>query len=789
MIGRIDAFALVCLALIPFFSLRAQDNGQEKEIDPFSDEAQAEVETLLAADEVRPAEEGTYLAPGEVERITKAVQPSVVTVRQLSRDGDRRGTGSGFVVADTGLIATNLHVIGEGRPIEVELHDGSILPVVEVTASDRRYDLAIVRVEPGDTVLRALPLAPRDEVEQGQIIIGFGAPEGLEFSVVPGVVSAIRKLDPGFLGARDETPDFPLVQIAMPIERGNSGGPIVNLSGQVAGVVTLKHRRTENLGFAVPAGDLQDLLDQPNPIPMARWKTIGLLDPKQWTAVMGASWSQRGGVIKAELPGDGFGGRSLCLSESEVPATPYEIAVRVRLDDESGAAGLVFASDGGDAHYGFYPSGGRIRLTRFEGPDVYSWTILEQIAAPAYQPGEWNRIRVRVEEDKVTGFVNGTKILEVRDDVLRGGRVGLCKFRDTVAEFRRFEVGQDLSPESVPAELREKLAQTIEEFTGGRKDAAQTLQRLAIDAKASGHLLEGKAEELEALAAEVRRLGESLHLRVVEGEIGRTLNGTEAEIDLFEVGIQIARVDDPLLDVEHYRSLFGRLVSEAGLYLEETVGDEPVTEVGEKVEALRDFFFRENGFHGSRGEYYHHANSYLNHVIDDREGIPITLSVIFIEMARRLGLEGVFGASVPGHFLIGFRDDAESLVPAAFYDAFDGGREISPSQFFDPGLEEGEPPSYFEPASARDIAVRMLRNLILIEIEQRSNPAGAEKYLDLLLSIEPDSAQERFQRALVRLQEKDRAGARADIDWLLEHRPPGIDYRRLEQFRGTLEAE
>ncbi len=81
--------------------------------------------------------------------------------------------------------------------------------------------------------------------------------------------------------------------------------------------------------------------------------------------------------------GMGFGGRSLCLSTAEAPEPPFEVAVSVKLDDEAGAAGLVFAADGGDKHYGFYPSAGKLRLTRFDGPDVLTWTILSDEPSPA----------------------------------------------------------------------------------------------------------------------------------------------------------------------------------------------------------------------------------------------------------------------------------------------------------------------------------------------------------------------------------------------------------------------
>src|SRR6185503_12795646 len=105
--------------------------------------------------------------------------------------------------------------------------------------------------------------------------------------------------------------------------------------------------------------------------------------------------------------------------------------VSVRLDDEAGAAGLIFATDGGDQHYGFYPSAGQLRLTRFDGPDVYSWKILEQKASKQYRPGDWNQLRVRVETNKISCFVNGDLVIQSADAALRTGGVGLAKFRQT----------------------------------------------------------------------------------------------------------------------------------------------------------------------------------------------------------------------------------------------------------------------------------------------------------------------------------------------------------------------
>ena len=766
----------VALALEP--GIKAQD---AEELDPFSDRFQSALEEDLFSEEKKPQQ---YLEPGKVRMLNALAKPSIVTVRQLGRDGEKRGTGAGFVISEDGLIVTNLHVIGEGRSIEVEFVDGRVFPVTEVHAFDRYFDLAVLKIDPKTISLKALKLADSSKLQQGDLIVGFGAPQGLSFSVVAGVLSAIRELDPGFIGEA-ETPDYPMLQLAMPIEQGNSGGPVLNLDGEVIGVVTLRHRVTENLGFAIQSSDLKALVEKPNPMPMSRWRTIGVLDDRLWRTVMGGDWTQRGGVITARKRGDGFGGRALCLSEKEVPEIPYEAVVRVRLDDESGAAGIAFAANGDEKHYGFYPTGGKIRFTRFDGADVYSWTILEQIETGAYLRNEWNELRVRVEERLITGWINGKKVLEMEEDGLRGGSVGLCKFRDTEAEFRGFDIGRDLGRAELPIKERKRFDSIINSYLDGAS-AEKTVDQLSLDATYGRSLLEERADELLAMAADLQELKNEVYRESVINDLSRALDHPESETDLFEVGLQIARIDDPEIDLAYYRSSFSRLVEDGADYLDEHAlgGGRRV-----KAEALRDFMFRENGFHGSRTEYYHHSNSYINNVLDDREGLPITLSALFVEMARRLDIEGVFGAPLPGKFMVGLEYGSGEVKKTAFIDVYENGKLLSRSKVArEVWMVTGAPPAKaaFQPATPQEIAVRMLRNLVGLEINQRETPEAAINYLEMLLAIQPDAAQERFQRALLRLQDEDAVGARQDIDWLLEKRPPGLDYGRLEALRGTL---
>ncbi|MED6314825.1 MAG: S1C family serine protease, partial [Verrucomicrobiota bacterium] len=322
--------------------------------------------------------------PLDAKRLAKGIRDSIVVLTQFGRDDDEEGVGTGFVVSSDGLIATSLHVIGEGRPIQIRLANGDELEVTSVHAWDRTLDLAILRVD--KTGLKPLSLGDSSKLIQGMPVVAMGTPHGLDFSFVQGVISARRIVE-----------NVEMLQVALPIEPGNSGGPILDLHGRVHGVVTLKSLVTDNLGFAVPSNLLKPLLEKPNSVPIKRWMTIGQLNPKEWTTVFGGHWRKKAGGIHVSHAGESFGGRALCLSTRDVPEAPFEFMVEVKLEDESGAAGLIWAADGVDRHYGFYPSSGQMRLTRFDGANVFSWTILDQRITRHYLPGDWNTLRVRNE--------------------------------------------------------------------------------------------------------------------------------------------------------------------------------------------------------------------------------------------------------------------------------------------------------------------------------------------------------------------------------------------------------
>jgi regulator of sirC expression with transglutaminase-like and TPR domain len=710
---------------------------------------------LLLAPAALPAAEKT------VEQLAASARKSVVMILAAGRDGKRQGVGTGFVVGE-GLVATNLHVIGEGRPITVQTSDGKRYEATAVHATDRGSDLALVRI--GARGLPVLELADSDTLKQGQAVVALGNPQGLEYSVVGGVVSGRREID-----------GRPMIQLAIPIEPGNSGGPLLDMEGRVRGVLTLKSAVTANLGFAMPGNALKPLLEKPNPIPIARWLTVGALDGEEWAPLFGARWRQRAGRIQVEGAGDGFGGRSLCLAKRPAPKAPFEVAVAVKLDDEAGAAGLAFHADGKEKHYGFYPSNGQLRLTRFDGPDVYSWTILHQGGSPHYRPGEWNTLKVRVEKDRFLCYCNDRLVVESTDAGLTEGQVGLAKFRDTRAEFRGFQAGAKVGGGAVPPELAARVTKAVQDVPTDAPPKRDLVEKLAPDGGAGLAVLRDRARELERQAAQLRYLAHLVHQKRVLADLAKAVEAKDDDIDLLAASLLVARLDNEEVEAEPYRKEVDRMAREVLALAGKDAGEKA------KLEALNKYLFTERGYHGSRGDYYHRSNSYLNEVIDDREGLPITLSVLYMEVARRVGLK-IVGVGLPGHFVV-------KHVPAkgeeALLDVFEGGvpmtREEAERRV---KAATGGPlrDEHLAAATKKAILVRMLHNLMgLARAEKDAD--GMLRYLDAMLTIQEDAAEERWLRAVLRYQTGQREGVMEDTDWLLRHHPEGIDPERVRELR------
>lgn len=200
----------------------------------------------------------------DVPTVVAKVSPAVVTVINRLSTGinstDTAGSGSGAIISPDGYVITNHHVIEGYSEIEVVLFDGSIRRATLV-GDDPLMDLALLKID--GAVPGYLTLGNSDALRQGETVIAIGSPLG-EFknSVTVGVVSALH---------RSLSADVPedLIQTDAAINSGNSGGPLLNMQGEIVGINTLVYRdqgmgsaRIEGLGFAVPSNIARRVSEQ-----------------------------------------------------------------------------------------------------------------------------------------------------------------------------------------------------------------------------------------------------------------------------------------------------------------------------------------------------------------------------------------------------------------------------------------------------------------------------------------------------------------------------------------------
>jgi len=195
---------------------------------------------------------GSMRTPAE---IAARSTPSVVSVRT------DQSLGTGFVVSNDGLVATNLHVVAGNSKIIITLADHREFQVVEIWNGDRQRDLVIMRIEAQK--LPVLSLGDSSAIHPGDAVVAIGHPLGLEDTVSNGLVSAIRKLDD----------DLTVLQISAPIAPGSSGGPIFNDRGEVIGVATAIMLGGQNINFGVPITYVKELLKRPSRVSLEAFAT------------------------------------------------------------------------------------------------------------------------------------------------------------------------------------------------------------------------------------------------------------------------------------------------------------------------------------------------------------------------------------------------------------------------------------------------------------------------------------------------------------------------------------
>ena len=246
------------------------------------------------------------------------------------------------------------------------------------------------------------------------------------------------------------------------------------------------------------------------------------------------------------------------------------------------------------------------------------------------------------------------------------------------------------------------------------------------------------------------------------------------EIDLARAGFLIAAMEYPGLDLDHQLGLLDSLSAAVSGRLE--ASRDPLF----CVNTLSEYLFDEVGFQGNLDDYYDPRNSFLNEVLRRRLGIPITLSLVCIEVGKRLDIP-LLGVSMPGHFLL--KHQQEEVL---FIDPFYKGILLSEeecAQRLQQVTQANVPwdSRYLSPVSNRDFVARILRNLKNIYLQQQDHHR-AIMTIDRLIVLQPEATQERRDRGLVRYNLGHHEEALVDLTEYLNSDPESGDVEAVERL-------
>jgi len=248
------------------------------------------------------------------------------------------------------------------------------------------------------------------------------------------------------------------------------------------------------------------------------------------------------------------------------------------------------------------------------------------------------------------------------------------------------------------------------------------------------------------------------------------------KIDLEKAALYIAQEEYPQLEVDHYLNAIDKMAAEIQTRLPEESYPLRI------VQTINQYLYKDLGFSGNSENYYDPRNSFLNDVIDRRTGIPISLALLYLAIAKRINFPMV-GIGMPGHFLIRPAVNDEMNI---FVDAFNAGEILFPQDCQD-RLEQlaGQPvemrPKFLEAVTSQQFLARMLTNLKGVYLNQ----GKIEKCLTMIeriLILFPDAPYELRDRGIIYFQTNRWIEARQDLESYLDSVPMANDRDVIEQL-------
>ena len=300
----------------------------------------------------------------QVEAVAQVVPASVVGIETTSQEmtvmgpAESVGVGSGFIVTSDGYIVTNHHVVTDHpAAMSISLEDGSVYEGKKIW-SDESLDLAVVKIDASG--LPTVSLGDSDHLKVGEVAIAIGNPLGLQFerSVTSGIISALNRslVVDNSMVAED------LIQTDATINQGNSGGPLLNGSGEVIGINTYKNAQGEGMGFAIPVNIIKPILNEIVAKGSFTPTVIGITgyDKQQAAYFVDTADFERGIYVASVQPGSGAASAGLRVGDVITSLDGVEVNTMLKMKE------ILYSHQPGDKIQVIYERDGKAAETEVE---------------------------------------------------------------------------------------------------------------------------------------------------------------------------------------------------------------------------------------------------------------------------------------------------------------------------------------------------------------------------------------------------------------------------------------